>query len=781
MLKDDIRFLGVSGGRDYRHGCTSLQVSSHVVIDAGNLIEGLRDELSEVEHIFLTHSHLDHIIDIVFLVDNLYDTLDKPIKIYGHKHTLQALRDHLFNDTIWPDFTHIKLKNSAKTAVEFVEISPGDSYAFADVTLTPILADHTVTTYAYLIEKPSFKALFATDTHLTPALWSIINHDSGIDSLIVDISFPSRMDALAQASKHLTPKSLKMQMQHAFRPIDLYMMHIKPAFEEEIGKELKAYGLLEGKSRLLKAGEYLKNLKWNQNRHSMMDISIALSKEKDLGKILEMILKKIINYTRSEGGTIYLKSDNALHFKSLINTKLNIAINDPDYPSIKLFQNGQENYENVSAICALKKRTIAIPDVYFYNMDGVSFEGVKRFDEANGYRTASMLVIPMIDHDDDVIGVIQLINKKVGNYYGQFSQDDIKTASTYANWAATAITKNRLIDDLEALFLSFLESISVAMSAKSPYGNDHISRVADLMRTISKKINEDNGVFREVHYNEDELKALEIAAWMHDIGKISTPDYLLDKSTRLETVYDRIAEIESRFDYVMSLIEIAHLNEKIALLEDGDRDRLSEIQHRYEQKIAQMASDKAFLRRINAQEKPLSDEDIERINRIAQERYDDKGETKMLLSEQEREMLSTRRGTFTDAEREKVNEHAKVSFEMMDRLPFPKKYRRVKEIACAHHEKLNGTGYPMGLKGDEISFEGRLMAIVDIFEALTANDRAYKTPKTVSETFAILESMAKRGEIDAEIVSFIKESRAYESYAKRNLKEEQYRESVDSI
>ena len=781
MLKDDIRFLGVSGGRDFRHGCTSLQVSSNVVIDAGNLIEGLRDESVEIEHIFLTHSHLDHIIDIAFLVDNRYDTLEKPIKIYGHKHTLQALRDHLFNNTIWPDFSQIKIKKSQEKAIEFVEIVQGHSYAFANVTLTPILADHTVSTFAYLIEKPSFKALFATDTHLTPSLWSILNHDSKIDSLILDISFPSHMSSLAHESKHLTPKTLKDQMYNAINPVNLYFMHLKPTFEEEIRKELEIYGFLDGENRILKEGEYLKNSAKNQDTHSMMDISTALSKEKDLGKILEMILKQIIHYTRSEGGTIYLKGEDALHFKSIINEKLNIVINDPDFPAIKLFHNGRENHENVSAICALKKQTIAISDVYLYNMDGVSFEGVKRFDQANNYRTTSMLVIPMIDQDEDVIGVVQLINKKIGNRYAPFSQDDIKTASTYANWAATAITKNRLIDDLEALLLSFLESISVAMSAKSPYGNDHISRVADLMRTISHKIHEDQGVYREISYSEEDFKTLEMAAWMHDIGKISTPDYLLDKSTRLEMVYDRIAEVENRFDYVMRLAEIEYLNKKIKMMECGDHEQIAEIREAYEQKRDQLASDKAFVSHINAQEKPLSDEDIARIHRIAQETYMDNGETKMLLSEDERERLSTRRGTLTDAERDKVNEHAKVSFEMMDRLPFPKKYRRVKEIACAHHEKLNGKGYPFGLKGDEISFEGRLMAIVDIFEALTANDRAYKTPKTIAETFEILEAMAKRGEIDAEILSFIKESRAYESYAKRNLKAEQYRESVDSI
>ena len=780
MLKNDIKFLGVGGSRKNAQGSTCVQVAENIVIDAGNIINGLGDEAYKIEHIFLTHSHLDHIVDIAFLVDNIYSRLEKPLKIYGLKETLEALDAHLFNDTIWPDFKNISLHNSSLKALEFIELEPYTEYKFEDVTLKPIPVSHTVATCAYVIKKQHFSTLFATDTYITRTMWETMDLDEHIDALIIDVSFPSRFEKLSYESKHLTPKFLKEELEKANRDFDVFITHIKPSFKKEVVEELKAYGLLEGRNRVLSDGEYLKHTEKNRDKNqSTMDISTALSKEKDLSKILEMILKEAIAYTNSEGGTIYLKEDNALLFKSLINKKLDIFVNNPDFPCVALYHEGQENGENISAICALQKRIVNIPNIYMYNMDGLSFDGVKKFDKANNYRTASMLVIPMINQDDEVVGVVQLINKKSEERYIKFEKDDIEMTSTYANWAATAITKNRLVEDLDALFLSFLESISVAMTAKSPFGHDHVARVAELMEVVSTKIDEDRGVFKDIHYSKEQLKELEVAAWMHDIGKIATPDYLLDKATKLEMVYDRIGEIKTRFDYVQSMLKSQMLEEKIRLLEKRKKSEIKELEREYEVATAVLTDDCDFLETINKQEQPLNEKALERIQNIAEKTYQVEGESLMLLSAEEVEYLSIKAGTFTKRERDKVNEHAKVSLEMMKMLTFPKKYASVTEIACAHHEKLNGTGHPLGLKADEISFEGRLMAVVDIFEALTANDRAYKTPKTIEQTFEILEGMVKRGELDGEIVTFLKESKAYEPYTKKHLLKEQYAESVE--
>jgi HD-GYP domain-containing protein (c-di-GMP phosphodiesterase class II)/ribonuclease BN (tRNA processing enzyme) len=776
MLKNDIRFLGVGGSRKNRIGTTCVQVAEDIVIDAGNIINGLGNDAYKIEHIFLTHSHLDHIVDIAFFVDNYYYMMQKPLKIYALKETIEALKEHLFNDVIWPNFPDINLANVAMPTVEYIELEYDKSYQFETVTLTPIAVSHTVPTCAFIIKKPKFSTLFATDTYITRTMWETLDLHEEIESLIIDVSFSSSYEKLAYDSKHLTPKLLAEELEKLNRSVDLYITHIKPSLAAKVIQELWDYGLLAGRNRVLKDGEYLKSIEKNvDSNESVMQISTALSKEKDLTKILEMILKEAISYTDSEGGTIYLKEGDKLHFKSLINKKLDIHVNNPKFPHINLYFNGKENSENVSAVVALKKRIINVPDVYLYNMDGFSFDGVKKFDKANHYRTKSMLVIPMINQDDEVVGVVQLINKKSDNQYIPFQQSDIDMTTTYTNWAASAITKNKLVDDLEALLLSFLESISVALSAKSPYGYGHIARVAELMKVISQKIDEDETIFKDKHYSKEALKELEVAAWMHDVGKIATPEYILDKSTKLETIYDRIGEIRARFNYLKSALKSKMLEEKIVCMQKRKKRDIDAIEAAYYQEVEALEADFAFIERINQPDNGcLSKEEVERIEKIAQKRYDIEDETVMLLTADEAENLAIIKGTLTDKERLKINEHAKISNDMLDMLTFPKKFSRVKEIAAAHHEKLNGTGYPQGLKEDEISFEGRLMAIVDIFEALTSNDRPYKQPKTIEETFSILKEMANNHELDKEIIEFLEKSKAYEPYAKAYLLKEQY-------
>ncbi len=781
MLKNDIRFLGVGGSRKERKGTTCVQVAENIVIDAGNIINGLGSDAYKIEHIFLTHSHLDHIVDIAFFMDNHYQTMKKPLKIYALKETIKALREHFFNDTIWPNFPEIMLPNSQTPTAEFIELEYGKEYVFDTVSLQPVAVTHTVPTCGYVIKKETFSALFATDTYITRSMWEILDLNDAIDSLIIDVSFPSNFDKLSYESKHLTPRLLAEELEKECRDIDIYITHVKPAFTDVITKELKAYGLLEGRNRILHDGEYLKQTERNGDRNqSVMQISTALSQEKDLSKILEMILKEAISYTNSEGGTIYLKENKQLCFKSLINKKLDIYVNDPNFPCVELYINGEENSENISAIAALQKKITNVPDVYLYNIDGFSFEGVKKFDKANNYRTKSMLVIPMIDQDDEVVGVVQLINKKSEDSYIAFDKSDIEMTTTYTNWAASAITKNRLIDDLEALLLSFLESISVALSAKSPYGYGHIARVAELMKLFSSKINEDRSVFKDIKYTKDELKELEVAAWMHDVGKIATPEYILDKATKLETIYDRIAEIKMRFSYLKSALKSQMLEEKIELLAKKRKKEIKALEEEYASLVSKLDSDLEFLEKVNQPIAVLSKQELERIQSIANKSYQIEGESFTLLSPDECLNLSIERGTLTEKERQKINEHAQISNEMLGMLTFPKKFSRVNEIASSHHEKLNGKGYPKGLKADEISFEGRLMAIVDIFEALTANDRPYKRPKTIEETFGILEAMAKAYELDSDIITFLKQSKSYEEYAKKYLLKEQYRESVDA-
>ncbi len=754
MLSDDLFFTGV--GAKGESG-TSVQVSQNIVIDAGNLLSTLGAQAKVIEHIFLTHSHLDHIVDIPFWIDSFYEELERPLKIYGLKETIDTLKRDIFNWDIWPDFATIGFKNYINT-IEFIEIEYGKEYSFDDVVIKPIPLNHTLPTAGYVIKKPSFSVIYATDTNKCDAIWEEINTDKSIDSLIIDVSFPSDFEELAYSSKHLTPKLLKEELGKLTRDVDVYITHIKPSYIETVKRELDILSILNGKSRVLSSGEYLKNIELNSERRTtLMNISTALSQERDLNKILQMILKEAINYTSSEGGTIYLKDGNSLKFKAAINKKLNIYMIDLDFPVIPLEIDGKQNSQNVSAMSANENMVINIPDVYRYNLNSLSFEGVKKFDKSNDYRTKSMLVIPMVDQDSEIVGVMQLINKSVAREYVEFDNDDIDMTTTYSNWAASAITKNRLIDGLEELLFSFLKSISVALANKSQYGYGHIDKVAKLMSIVSKRISKDKEFFPDISYNSDQLKELEIAALMHDIGKITTPEYVIDKATKLETIYDRVTEVEMRFRYIIEALKRMKLEEKYELKSFG---------YDFDREINRLESDIEFIKEIN-QPSFLDDTKLERLKSISSRSYMIDGKEVKLLSENEFANLSIRGGTLTHQEREKINEHAKVTYDMLSKLNFPKKYSRVQEIACAHHEKLDGSGYPMGLKGEEISFEARVLAVIDIFEALTATDRPYKKPKTKEQTFRILYEMAENGHIDKRVVDFIDRNEIYEEFVQK--------------
>ncbi len=773
ILKNDIRFLGTSGSKKDGLSSSCVQVTDTIVIDAGNLIHGLKDEAIHVEHIFLTHSHLDHINDIAFLIDTYLIERETPLKIYGLKETLEALNENIFNWDIWPDFKKISLIKSGHKAIEFIELELNKEYTFKDVTLKPIAMNHTVPTCGYVIKKDNFSLIYATDTYICDTIWEEANNNLDIKSIVIDVSFPSELEELAKKSKHLTPMLLKHELLKLNRDdITIHVTHIKPNYQEIVEKELEILKVLKNGGRVIRDGEYLINRKFtaDQNRR-VAEISTALSKEKDLSKILGLILKETMRMSNAEGGTIYLKNGNNLTFKAVKNNKLKIYEVDPKFPTINLYPNGVENRENVSAVSALSKKIINIPDIYLYHIGEFNFEGAKKFDKANSYKTSSMLVIPMLNQDEDVVGVMQLINKKSLDKNVAFSQSDIDMATTYANLCASAITKNQLIEDLEKLVISFLESISYALNVKSPYGYGHISRVKELMGHVANEINKDNTVYKDIHYSKEEFQELELAAWMHDIGKIATPEHILDKATRLETVYDRINTIEMRFNYIKYFLKSQLLETRCKYLNGEYQIHMSQVENKNEQLIKDLDDDLEFLKNANRPSVSMSDEDIERVKEISEKSFVIENNIIKLLTEDEREHLSIRRGTLTQKEREKINEHAKTTYEMLQMITFPKKYSRVTEIASAHHEKLNGEGYPLGLKADEISFESRMLAIVDILEALTASDRPYKRAKTQEETFEILEEMVEKNELDAQLVSFIKKSNIFQKYIQKEEQE----------
>jgi HD-GYP domain-containing protein (c-di-GMP phosphodiesterase class II)/ribonuclease BN (tRNA processing enzyme) len=781
---NNIEFLGTSGSKATSQATTCVKVSKHCVIDAGNIIAGMGTHVYDIEHIFLTHSHFDHIIDIPFLADLFVIKKKVPLKIYGLKETLYNLRQFIFNHHIWPNFEEIHLLHSDDFTVKFIEIHPNQCYEIDGITLTPFKTNHTNGSCGYLIEQNKHAVLFTSDTYKCQEIWDMLDAYPHIHSLVVDVSFPSSYEQLAHDSKHMTPKILAEELLLCKRKdFRIFPIHLKPTLESTIKYEIKELGIFERGGHVLEGFESLPYdpsvnapMLFRHGGHSVTSqiiaIGTALTAEKNIDKLLEMIIIQTKLLTHADAGTLYLYNSKKkqLEFKVVQNDSLKIKktiiTESSDWKTLPLYNaEGQENRSLVATICALEDKIINIEDVY--DSTEYDFTGTVFFDKEKNYRSQSMLVLPLKDHDDNLIAVLQLINKQEGDgTIIPFTFDDEEIAVSLGSQAAVALTKQRLINDLELLLESFLNTINVAIEEKSPYTAGHIDKMVDLSLVLAREISNDKEYFPHISYNDDQLKEIKFAALMHDIGKITTPEHVIDKSTKLETIYDRIHTVELRFEILKRDAYIEYLEAKNGI---SDPTELHNLEAKYNKSLQRLDEEINFLKTANIGGEYFSDENIQRVRSIAQRSIRLNGTDGALLSENELENLTVQKGTLTYDQRMIINNHAHVSLRMLEKLPFPRKLERVAEIACGHHEKINGGGYPLGLKGDELSFEARILAIADIFEALSASDRPYKKAKKLSEAMKILFFMAKDGDIDIDIIRFFYESGLYLRYAKTTL------------
>ncbi|MCX6072937.1 MAG: HD domain-containing protein [Campylobacterales bacterium] len=770
-----IEFLGTSGTRTPTEGTTCLRVSHHCVIDAGNLIGGLGHQLLDIEHIFLSHSHLDHIVDIPFVADLFVTEKHTPLKIYGLKETLEDLHHFIFNHRIWPNFEEIDLLEYAAKTIELIEISLDTPYCIDDITLTPFKTNHTDGSCGYVIKHENHSLLFTSDTYKCPKIWELIDSDETIHTLVIDVSFPSAYQTLAHDSKHLTPQLLAEEIALCRRKdFKIFPMHFKAQFKSTIIQELEILGVLKNRGHVLEIFSRLAfdplealppSLKEKSIISKIIAIGTALSAEKNIETLLEMIIVQTKQLTGADGGTLYLYHPltHQLEFKVIQNDSLNIQMGGTGekiaWKPLDLFdEDNNPNRHMVAVLCALDGITINIPDVYTSTQ--YDFNGTMKFDQQTGYHSESMLVLPLKDHEDNLIGVLQLINKK--DQFGKtipFESHDEELALSLGSQAAVTLTKQRLINDLELLLESFLNTINVAIEEKSPYTAGHIDRMVQLSLMIARAMSDDD-LFPDIHYDEDQLKEIKFSALMHDIGKITTPEQVIDKSTKLESIYDRIEEIKLKYEILKRDAYISFLSAS------------PQSEERYKEEIALLDTEYLFLINANKGGEFFSDENIYRIREIAKRTFILNNEEQPLLSEDEVNNLIVQKGTLTEGQRHIINNHAAVSLRMLKELPFPKKLERVAEIAGGHHEKINGKGYPLGLKGDQLSIEARILAIADIFEALSASDRPYKKAKKLSESMQILYFMAKDEDVDRRIFRFFYESGLYLRYAYTFLKPE---------
>ena len=560
----------------------------------------------------------------------------------------------------------------------------------------------------------------------------------------------------------------------------------------------------------------------------LIELGIALSAERHHNRLMEMILLGAKELTNADGGTLYQVEDGKrLRFEILRTDSLNIAMGGTTghpitFPPVPLYDaSGNPNHKNISAHAAVTGETVNVEDAY----DSVHFDfaGTKAFDSRTGYRSRSFLTVPLKNHDGEVVGVLQLINARdaQGNVV-PFSAEITPLIEALASQAAVALDNSMLLDSQKKLFTSFIQLIASAIDAKSAYTGGHCRRVPELTNMLARAAADaKDGPYASFGLTEDEWYELEVAGGLHDCGKVTTPEYVVDKATKLETIYNRIHEIRTRFEVVKRDVEIEYLR---SVMDGGD---LYEMRAKRDARLAQLDADFAFVAECNVGGEFMAPERVDRLKKIAEITWkrtldDTLGlsweeaarkpkeklplpATEHLLADKAEHVvkhdkqpiapdnpwgfnikppaqkfnlgevynLGIGRGTLTNEDRYHINDHIVQTIIMLEALPFPKTLKRVPEWAGGHHEKMDGTGYPKGLTRQQMSLPARMMAIADIFEALTARDRPYKKAKKLSEAVKIMSFMKKDNHVDPELFELFLTSGVYKEYAEKFLTPDQ--------
>jgi len=526
----------------------------------------------------------------------------------------------------------------------------------------------------------------------------------------------------------------------------------------------RAFELLEAKGHAESRAASLTRYRYEIGE--LVDIARAMTTERDVSKLLGLILEKSRFVTGADAGSIYVVENEGktLRFKLSQNESLSFDSREFTMPL---------SNRSIAGAAAVEKRAIRIDDVYALPAES-TFAFDRRFDEKIGYRTKSMITVPLISQRDEVIGVIQLINKK-RDPRSRLSSTDIvdlqvvpfddrseELLGMVAAQAGISLETAMLYQEIQALFEGFVRASVEAIESRDPTTSGHSRRVADLTVALAKAVDHiGNGPYQNATFSREDLRELEYASLLHDFGKIGVRENVLVKAKKL---YDEnLSLVRARFDFVARSIEADMLRRKLKAIESqAPLSELAALDVEYHRRTKEL--DEA-LQTILAANEPsvLAAGDFAKIEALAKEWYLDlRGETKLLLEPEEVVALSVKKGSLTPGEYEEITGHVTHTFKFLSQIPWGKALRRVPHIAGAHHERLNGTGYPNRLRAEEIPVQSKMMSITDIFDALTASDRPYKKAVPLERAIDILEFSVKDGHVDSDLVRIFKEARCWE-------------------
>lgn len=509
------------------------------------------------------------------------------------------------------------------------------------------------------------------------------------------------------------------------------------------------------------------------------EIGVALSSEHDLNTLLRMILDKALNISQADAGVFFIMDEcgrqllpRAMACESLGMEYTPSDTADLPEPLPLYFPDGAPHVESISAHAAITNRTLNIPDIYCDS--AFDFASTKRFDDAHGYHTTSVLATPLSNRQGRVLGVLRLSNAR--NYRGEiipFNQDMCEVIASLASQAAVALENDLLLEGMKTLLEAFIQMMAKAIDTKSPHTGNHLQKVPVIAEALAQAACDSNTPpFEDFSLTPEEMYESRIAAWLHDCGKLTTPDHILEKRTKLEGRFDNITLLETRMEVLLRDAEITYLR----AVSEGKSE--TEARTQWEETTRHLQHCMKNLRDLNKGREHTAEPLRETLKETGKLEWCPRLATNAeqsvpFLTEDEHTRLSVIRGTLTEEDRRILQHHAQASLEMLRALPFPETLTRVPEYAGGHHEKMDGTGYPQGLTGAQMSLPARMMVIADIFEALTSHDRPYKRPLTLKETRRIMDTMTKEGKLDADLMRLFWNSGIWKPYAEEHLLPEQ--------